>query len=305
MRIVFLGSPEFAVPSLVALAGKYPIAGVVTQPDRPAGRGRKLRAPAVKQTAESLGLTVLQTMDINSDEAMRRLRGWGPDVIVTAAFGQILRAPLLSLPQHGCINVHASLLPRWRGAAPIQAAILHGDSETGVTIMCMDIGLDTGPVLAKRTVPIRADETSGQLSERLATMGAELLLETLPGYVRGEITPEAQGDAQATYAPMLHKSDGQLIWDKPASVLARQVRAYDPWPTSFFSWKGRRVIVRQAHASSQQSPGPACAMAIDGFPGVGTSQGVLVLDVLQPTGRAPLAGDAFLRGARDFIGAHL
>jgi len=202
-KIVFMGSPDFALFTLRALNDNYPIAGVVTQPDRAAGRGRELKPPPVKRLALELGIPVIQPEKLRLPEAMEQLHTWAPDLIVVAAFGQILRQDVLDLPPFGCINVHASLLPRWRGAAPINAAILHGDEETGITIMKMDAGLDTGPILSQRSVRIRPDETAGSLFETLSTLGADLLLDTLPGYLADEIEPCPQPEAGVTYAPML------------------------------------------------------------------------------------------------------
>ncbi len=187
-----MGSPEFALPTLRALAERYPVVGVVTQPDRPAGRGGTLKPPAVKQAALRLGLPVIQPEKLRQPEAMARLHAWAPDVIVVVAFGQILRPEVLDLPPFGCVNVHGSLLPRWRGAAPIQAAILAGDVETGITIMKMDAGVDTGPILSQRALPIAPDETGGSLFEKMSRLGAELLLETLPPYLAGELQPRPQ-----------------------------------------------------------------------------------------------------------------
>lgn len=298
LKIVFMGSPEFALPALMGLAENYRVEGVVTQPDRPAGRGRELTPPPVKILAEELDLPVIQPAKLREAGAMEQLKEWDPDVIVVAAFGQILRAEVLDLPSHGCVNVHASLLPRWRGAAPIQAAILHGDEETGVTIMKMDLGVDTGPILSQWAIPITADDTAGSLSPRLADVGARLLLEILPGYLSGEIQPRPQGDRQATYAPMLKKSDGELDFSQPAEDLARRVRAFNPWPGTFFLWQGERLKVHQAHA--EQAPGPPHGetTVAGGLPAVGTGSGLLVLDEVQPAGKRAMAGEVFLHGAR-------
>src|SRR5512142_279203 len=199
-RVVFMGSPEFATPILRGLAEKFQVVGVATQPDRPAGRGRQLTPPAVKVLAQELGLPLIQPPKLRAPEAMEQLRAWQPDLIVVAAFGQILRKDVLWLPRFGCINVHASLLPRWRGAAPIQAAILAGDEQTGVTIMQMDEGVDTGPTLAQQALPIGPDDTTGSLAGQLSALGEGLLLETLPGYLSGEIKPRPQKSEGATYA---------------------------------------------------------------------------------------------------------
>ncbi|MBI3764167.1 MAG: methionyl-tRNA formyltransferase, partial [Chloroflexi bacterium] len=198
-RVVFMGSPDFAVPSLRALCAGHEIVGVVTQPDRPAGRGRRLAESAVKVTARELGLPIIQPESLRAPGALAALRDWSPDAIVVADFGQILRQDVLHLPPFGCLNVHASLLPRHRGAAPIPAAILAGDAETGVTIMKMDAGLDTGPILARRSEAIHPDDTTATLTARLARLGADLLSETLPAYLARQITPQPQDDSQATY----------------------------------------------------------------------------------------------------------
>ena len=230
IRIVFMGSPEFAVPSLEALvsAGEkhtpaFLVVGVVTQPDRPAGRGHDLMPPAVKMAALRLGLPVLQPEKLRLPEAMQQLQAWSPDLIIVAAFGQILRPEVLDLPKYGCLNVHGSILPRWRGAAPVQAAILAGDRETGITIMKMDPGIDTGPILSQRSLPIASDDTSGTLFKKLAPLGAELLLETLPKYLSGEIQPRPQAEEGATYTKMIKKEDGLLDPTRPAAELERKV----------------------------------------------------------------------------------
>src|ERR1041384_762811 len=186
-RVVFMGSPDFSLPTLKALAQNYEVVGVVTQPDRAAGRGRELKPPPVKVLAQELGIPIIQPEKLRQPEAMEQLHLWNPDLIVVAAFGQILRKDVLYLPRFGCVNVHASLLPRWRGAAPINAAILHGDEETGVTIMKMDVGLDTGPILTQRSIPLTRDDTAGSVFQKLSQLGADLLIETLPDYLSGKL----------------------------------------------------------------------------------------------------------------------
>jgi methionyl-tRNA formyltransferase len=296
-----MGSPDFAVPSLRALAENFNVLGVVTQPDRPAGRGRKMKAPPVKVLAETLGIPTLQPQRLYKDpDALAQLRAWNPDLITVAAFAQILKPEVLDLPPHGCLNVHGSLLPRWRGAAPLNAAILHGDKETGITIMKMDPGLDTGPMLSKRAIPIRSEDTAGALFGVMAELGAKLLVETIPIYLRGELLPEPQDEALATYAPLLKKTDGELDFNQPAAYLARQVRAYHPWPGTYFEWSGAPLKVHAAHPVGQSSPGVGALMTYDGLPAVGTSEGLLVLDQVQPAGKKPMPGDAFLRGAKDW-----
>jgi len=301
LRIVFMGSPEFALPTLRELAAHYTVVGVVTQPDRPAGRGQKLTPPPVKVLAQSLGLPVIQPEKLRQPEAMAQLQAWQPDLIVVAAFGQILRQNVLDLPTYGCLNVHASLLPRWRGAAPIQAALLHGDKETGVTIMKMDAGVDTGPILSQRREPIREDDNAATLSQRLAELGAQLLLETLPDYLAGRITPQPQDERLATYAPMLKKEDGRLDWHLPAEALVRKVQAFTPWPGAYLEFRGLPLKVLRAHAVATERLRPGQRGVLEGRPALGTAQGSLVLDEVQPAGKRPMAGSDFLRGARDWV----
>lgn len=303
MNVVFMGSPDFALPTLRALAKQHELVGVVTQPDRPAGRGRDLKPPPVKREAGRLSSPVVQLETLKSDSARSRLAEWEPAVIVVAAYGQILPTAVLELPPHGCLNVHASLLPRWRGAAPIQAAILHGDSEAGVTIMKMDEGIDTGPLLAQSRTAIGSQETGGELGERLAQMGAELLLETLPSYVTGELEPVPQDDQEATYAPMLAKKDGALDFRQSADRLARKVRAFNPWPGTYFYWGRRRIAVHQASTeASQELAEPGTGSTASGWPAVHCRDGLLVLRNLQPAGKRAMSGQAFLNGAQGFPG---
>ena len=305
MRVVFMGSPEFALPSLETLAGSYTVVGVVTQPDRPAGRGRVPRQSAVKSWSLERGFPIAQPHRLKDPEAIEQLLEWKPGLIVVSAFGQILPPAVLDLPEWGCLNVHASLLPGWRGAAPIQAAILNGDTETGVTIMKMDPGLDTGPILSQQSINIHPDETGGDLAVRLAVLGAELLAETIPHYIQGTLQPIPQNDAQVTHALMLKKSDGKLDFSLPAKQLALQVRAYEPWPGSFLMWGQHRLVIRQAHAIEGEGVRPGNVDQIDGFPSIATGSGRLMLDVVQLAGRKEMPGDAFVRGAKDFIGAML
>jgi methionyl-tRNA formyltransferase len=305
MRIVFMGSPKFSIPSLKSLADVYSIVGVVTQPDRKAGRGRKLSQSAVKLWSSEHGFPIIQPHRIKDPEAIEQLKEWSPDVIVVAAYGQILPVEVLELPEWGCLNIHASLLPRWRGAAPVPATILHGDSETGITIMKMESGLDTGPILAQRSTTISPEETGGDLIDRLSEIGADLLMDTIPPYLKGDIKPSEQDHSKATYAPMLKKDDGALDFGQTAERLARQVRAFEPWPGSFLTWGETRIVVRKAHASSDVEGIPGVITQVEGLPAVGTNQGVLVLDILQPAGRKPMPGDSFMRGARAFLGAEL
>ena len=299
-KIVFMGSPDFALPSLCALNEKYHVCAVVTQPDRKAGRGKTLTPPPVKRLALKLGLEVFQPDSLRSDVAVDRLRSCNPDVIVVAAFGQILRKNVLELPPYGCVNVHASLLPRWRGASPINAAILHGDDETGVTLMKMDIGLDTGPVIASRSIPIPAEVSAGEISDQLAQLGGEMLNEYLPRYLAGELTPSLQDDSLSTYAPMLKKADGRLDFNQSAEQLARQIRAYNPWPGSFTEWRAKPLKVHQAHAIMEKSGPPGITTIFNSLPAIYTANGLLVLDLVQPAGKKQMDGTTFLNGARDW-----
>jgi methionyl-tRNA formyltransferase len=305
-RIVFMGSPDFALPTLQTLADHYAVAGVVTQPDRPAGRGRNLTPPPVKVLAGELGFPVIQPKSLRDLQAITQLRTWEPDLVVVAAFGQILRPEVLDLPPLGCINVHASLLPRWRGAAPIQAALLQGDQQTGVTIMKMDPGIDTGPILSQRAIAIHSEETGGSLAPKLAQLGAELLIDTLPSYLSGELKPQAQ-QGETSYAPMLKKSDGQLDFTQTAKELECKVRAFNPWPGAFLDWQGGRLKIHRARVvdnikrDAMVSSGPGRQIVYEDYPAVITVKGSLVLVEVQPAGKKPMSGEVFLRGAREWV----
>ncbi len=296
-----MGSPDFALPTLRALADNFLVTGVVTQPDRPSGRGRKITPPPIKVLARDLRLPVIQPHRLSEPEAMEQLRDWQPDLIVVTAFGQILRPAVLDLPPHGCINVHASLLPRYRGASPIQAAILKGDSQTGVTIMRMDSGVDTGPILSQRAIPILLEDTAGSMSERLSQLGADLLVETLPAYLNGDLLPQAQDEGLATHAPMLKKEDGRLDFRYPAEELARRVRAFNPWPGAYTTWQGQRLKIHNAHAVDHPQPETGAVTVYQDMPALGTSSGLLVLDEIQPAGKKTMNGKVFLRGARGWV----
>jgi methionyl-tRNA formyltransferase len=298
-RVVFMGSPEFSLATLRALAANYEVVGVVTQPDQPAGRGKQLTAPPVKTLALEFGLPLIQPERLRGPQVMTQLQAWAPDVVVVAAFGQILRKDVLDLPPHGCINVHASLLPRWRGASPIQASILHGDKETGVTIMRMDTGLDTGPILSQRAILIDPADTAGTLSEKLATLGADLLVETMPGYLSGELKPVTQPEAGVTTSGLLTKADGLLEPSQIAEVLARKVRAFNPWPGAYILWKNQPFKIHRAHVSSGYSD-PGKLSVKEGLPAFGTTFGLLVLDEVQPAGKKPMSGADFLRGVQNW-----
>ena len=299
LRLVFMGSPDFSVPTLRALAAHYPVIGIVTQPDRPAGRGMTLTPPPVKIVAQELGIPVIQPQKLRQPEAVQQLKEWNPDLIVVAAFGQILRPEVLDLPRYGCINIHASLLPRWRGAAPIQAAILAGDARTGITIMKMDPGLDTGPMLRQQAIPIGPEDTGGSLFEKLSQLGGQLLLETLPDYVSGKSVPQPQPETGSTYAPMLKKEDGLLDFTRPAAELERKVRAFHPWPGTSLLWDGLPLKIHKAHAVAYRLEAGK-RIVIDGLPAVSTMDGLIVFDELQPAGKKPMPGKAFLAGAREW-----
>ncbi len=297
-RVVFMGSPDFAVAALRRLNEHFFVVGVATQPDRRAGRGRKTVSPPVKILADELEIPAIQPRRLRDEDAMDALRRFAPDLIVVAAYGQILRPEVLQLPRYGCINIHGSLLPRWRGAAPIQAAILAGDDETGITIMLMDAGVDTGPMLSRRALPIAADDTAGSLFDKLAPLGADLLVETLPRYLSGEIQPHPQPEEGATYAKMLKKEDGRLDFSQTAEELERRIRAFSPWPGTFFEWKGAPLKALRAHVDAGKSPGIGSKLKVAGVPAIGTSEGILVLDQVQPAGKKPMSGKSFLAGGR-------
>jgi methionyl-tRNA formyltransferase len=300
-KIIFMGSPDFAVPSLKALIDKYKVVGVVTQPDRPAGRGRKLVHPPIKTLVIEMGIPYIQPEKLSlDDKAKKQIDDWNPDVIVVAAFGQILKKDVLSLAPFGCINVHASLLPRWRGVSPIQAAILNGDHETGVTIMKMDEGIDTGDIISQQGIPITPEDTGGSLFEKLAELGGVHLIETLPAYLNGDLIPFPQPESPTPYAPMLKKSDGELNFSLPATTLARQVRAYNPWPGSFMQWGHKPLKIHKAHAENIRTPKIGQRTIFAGNPAVGTSEGLLVIDEIQPSGKKRISGKDFLLGARDW-----
>jgi methionyl-tRNA formyltransferase len=312
-RVIFMGTPEYAVPSLLGLIDQQQVVAVVTQPDRRGGRGRRhLIPPPVKRAAQPHGIPVIQTRTLRTSdpaggEAVRLICELEPDVIVVAAFGQILRRNLLDLPPHGCINVHASLLPKYRGASPISAAILEGEEETGVTIMLMDRGMDTGDILAARSTHIEPDDTAGTLTPRLAELGADALLETLPRWLAGEIEPTPQGDAQATYCWQVTKSDGRIDWTQPAERISRMIRAYDPWPGVFTECNGRRLQIASGYAIPDWTGDavPGQIVETDEGAGVATGRGALVLLDVQPAGKRVMSCEAFACGQREFVGTCL
>lgn len=306
-RIIFAGTPDFSVPPLQALiaADMAPVA-VYTQPDRPAGRGRKLMASPVKLLALEHGIAVQQPVNFRGSEAVEQLQALQADLMVVVAYGLILPQAVLDAPRLGCINIHASLLPRWRGAAPIQRALLEGDSETGITIMQMEAGLDTGPMLLKTHLNIGERETGGELHDRLSQQGAEALMQALPGVLDGALQPEVQDDAQACYAHKLEKAEAEVDWSRDAAAIDRQVRAFNPWPVAqtrledgvLRIW-GSEVIEEQADAE----PGQVVACSRLGVD-VATGKGLLRITRLQPPGKRAMAVADFLN-SRSLDGVRL
>jgi methionyl-tRNA formyltransferase len=297
VKIVFAGTPEFAVPALEALAqAGHAIAAVYTQPDRPAGRGRKLQSTPVAQRAAALNLPV-RTPEKFTAETSAELKAFAPEAMVVVAYGLMLPQAVLDIPQLGCFNIHASLLPRWRGAAPIQRAILAGDADTGITIMKMDAGLDTGPMVLQEKNAVREEQTAGELQQVLAPMGARLMVEALRLLQQGALRETAQPKTGATYAKKISKEEARLDWSRPAAELARQVRAYNPAPVAWTELDGERLRIYRATAQPQrgkQAPGTVldAAQPLE----VTTGDGTLRIDQLQRAGGKPLAAAEVVRG---------
>ena len=305
-----MGTPDFAVPPLKALAedGRYDIVGVVTQPDRPAGRGNRLTACPVKRYAQEAGLPVFQFERIRRPEGVEKLKELNPDVCVTAAFGQILTQELLDIPAHGTVNVHASLLPKYRGSAPINWCILMGETASGVTIMRTDAGIDTGDMLRSASTPIGELETAGELTERLSALGAKLLAETLPDYLEGRIQPVPQDPEQASYQPMLKKEMGEIDWTRGAEEIACRVRGLNPWPCAYTDLDGGRLKLYLARAVRTDSDAPAGTVIASGpKEGLVVRCGEDALEILemQAPGGKRMAAKAYLMGKKIGIGTVL
>jgi methionyl-tRNA formyltransferase len=313
LRVAFAGTPEFALPALAALLQRHEVVGVLSRPDKPAGRGRKLTASPVKNAALAAGVPLAQPPSLREAAGRAALRDWNPEVLIVIAYGLILPAQVLTLPPRGCLNVHASLLPRWRGAAPIQRALLAGDSETGVTIMQMDAGLDTGPMLLKRSLPIRAEDTSGSLHARLAELGAAALIETLDALVAGSIRATPQPADGITHAAKIAKSEARIDWSLAASVIERQVRAFDPWPLAETQLEGESLKIRRAEAEpgdilpvkGTNLPDFGMIVAVqDDFIRVRCGAGYLRIKELQRPGRRPVSA-ADLSHSLELMGRRL
>lgn len=314
-RIIFMGTPDFAVPSLNALinasAGHdWQVIAAVTQPDRPKGRGKQLAPSPVKVAALTAGVKVFQPPTLKTAEAVTQLAAFKPDVIVVAAFGQILRENVLNLPPHGCINVHASLLPRWRGASPVTAAIQAGDAETGVTIMQMDEGMDTGAIIARRAMPITSEHTGGTLTRELAELGAALLVETLPDWLAGRLEARPQDESRVTMTRLLKKQDGAIDWAQSAAEIERQVRAFSPWPGTFTSGPRGPIKVLAIETAdlpagvlNKYHPGVLFKHAKKVY--VAAGQGAVRLAQVQPAGKKVMSAEALLNGQPDLLGTRL
>ena len=314
LRTIFFGSPEFAVVvlrRLLAADSPVEVVAVVTQPDKPVGRRQEVTPPPVKVVALECGLPVMQPISLRRPAAVAALQRFATDLGVVAAYGKILPPPVLAVPRLGYLNIHASLLPRWRGAWPAGAAIFAGDAETGATIMRLDEGMDTGPLLAQRRERIRPDDTTGALEARLAPLGAALLVEVMPGFAAGQLAPLPQDDRAATYCHVVRKADGRLAWTSPAIALERQVRAMQPAPVAYTYWQGKLLNVHRARAVPTGASGdkagdpPGAVVALGKLPAVSTAAGRLVLDAVQLEGRGIVEGAAFLNGHRHFLGSLL
>jgi len=309
MRLVFLGTPAFAVPTLESVAAKHDVLSVVTQPDRPKGRGQELSASPVKQTAQRLGLPVYQPERIRRPEAQAHIVSLSPEIMVVVGYGQIIPQSVIDIAPRGIVNVHASLLPKYRGAAPIQWAIVNGETHTGVTTMQINAGLDTGDILLARETQIGPEETAIELGERLAVMGAELLVETLDGLAQGAITPRPQDDGQASLAPILKKEDGAISWAAAAGAIHNLVRGLLPWPGAYTAFRGQLLHVWRARVGGEKtSLAPGQVLSGAGFRVACGSGSVLQLVEVQMEGRKRMSADAFANGQRlrenEILGEH-
>lgn len=299
-----MGTPQFGVPILGALVEDYEVVGVYTSPDRPAGRGLKVQFSPVKEFALKKGLPVFQPLSFKSREERERLRALSPDIIVVAGFGLLLPREVLDIPPYGCINVHPSLLPRHRGASPIATAILCGDEITGVSLMLMDEGLDTGPILHQAEIPILPEDTTGSLTVKLSYLGVDLIRKVLPKWIKGEIEPQKQDESRATLTRLIRKEEGEIDWGLTANDIWRRVRAFNPWPSCWTWWEGKRLKVLEAFPI-EGSAEKGRVVGIGRGAGVGTGKGILGLKVVQLEGRKALNIEEFLMGARGFIGSLL
>jgi len=302
VRIIFAGTPDFAATALRALlATEHDLIAAYTQPDRPAGRGRKPAASPVKQVALEAGVPVFQPETLKETSAQQTLAELRPDVMVVAAYGLILPRAVLDIPRFGCLNIHASLLPRWRGAAPIQRAIAAGDRETGITIMQMDEGLDTGAMLLKKVTPILPDDTGGSLHDRLATLGGEGIVEALQRLQQGTLQGEPQNDADACYAHKLSKEEGHIQWQQPAPVLERLIRAFNPWPGTYTEQDGLRIRLHQAEVvSGSGTPGTVLRRERDGID-IACGEGALRITRLQLPGSRPQSANDLINGGKPIL----
>jgi methionyl-tRNA formyltransferase len=307
MRLVFLGTPNFAVPSLQKLlTGEDPVVGVMTQPDQPAGRGMAMHAPPVKVLAESHGIPVFQPAKLRVPGVLEQLHAWQPDLIAVAAYGKILPNSILDLPPHGCINVHASLLPKYRGAGPIQWAIARGETETGITIMRISERMDSGDILLQKAMPIAPDDTGGSLHDKLAHLGADALGEALDLLKQGQLAARRQNEADATYAPLIKKEDGYIDWGREAVVIERHIRAFNPWPSAYTTVNGKLLKIFAAYVESRARRSSAAPGTITEATPVSlviaTGAGALAPTEVQLEGKKRLSIEEFLRGYPLFPG---
>lgn len=309
MRVIFMGTPTFAVPSLLALIEEgYEVVSVITQPDRPVGRKRILTPPPVKETALEHRIPVYQPEKIGLEEGINYVKSMEPDLIVTAAFGQILPKEILETPKYGCINVHASLLPKYRGGAPIHQALIDGETETGVTLIYMVEALDAGDMINSRSIPITENDHVGTLFEKLSHVGAELVKETLPALIKGKITPIPQDESQATFAPNIKREQEEIDWSRSAREIRNQIRGMHPWPVAFTYWRGQALKVWWAEliedTPTGKKPGEVWDLTLEGI-FVAAGSGSLRLTDIQPAGKKRLAASDFVRGRQMSIGEFL